>query len=97
VVHLSAEYCRSVAQGKSEKDWVTEITGELVLSNFTALNRLAGVILHELVHTVQHDGHGQVPGGLIEGMADYIRLQAGLGAAHWDDKSAGHDWDCGYE
>ncbi|KZO96520.1 BSP-domain-containing protein [Calocera viscosa TUFC12733] len=60
------------------------------------LHEILGVILHELVHVYQHDGHGTVPGGLIEGVADFIRLRAKLGPPHWN-RSRGGKWDAGYE
>ncbi|RAO66078.1 uncharacterized protein BHQ10_002090 [Talaromyces amestolkiae] len=70
------------------------------------LSELKGVLTHELVHCYQHTApaEGEVPrppGGLIEGIADFVRLKAGLGAAHWQKpKSAldrASDWDAGYQ
>ena len=40
-------------------------------------------------------GHGTAPGGLIEGIADFVRLRAGFAPPHWDPKS-GKRWDEGY-
>jgi hypothetical protein len=56
-----------------------------------------GVLCHELVHTLQHDAKGQCNGGLIEGIADFVRLKAGLAADHWSENAVGDKWDCGYE
>jgi len=60
------------------------------------LHEVLGVILHELVHVYQNDGAHTVPGGLIEGIADFIRLQASLGPTHWK-RTKGGKWDAGYE
>lgn len=57
---------------------------------------LLGVICHELVHCFQWAANGTCPGGLIEGMADWVRLRAGLGAVHWKQE-AGGKWDGGYQ
>ncbi|EJU03372.1 BSP-domain-containing protein [Dacryopinax primogenitus] len=60
------------------------------------LHEVLGVILHELVHVYQHDGHHTVPGGVIEGIADFHRLRANLGPPHWK-RARGGKWDAGYE
>ena len=57
---------------------------------------ILGVIMHELVHCFQHNARGTCPGGLIEGIADFVRLRAGLGAAHWRREAEGK-WDRGYQ
>ena len=59
-------------------------------------HELLGVICHELVHCFQWDAEGSCPGGLIEGIADWVRLRAGLGAAHWKQEACG-EWDGGYQ
>lgn len=59
-------------------------------------HELLGVICHELVHCFQWDAEGSCPGGLIEGIADWVRLRAGLGAAHWKQEASG-EWDGGYQ
>ena len=46
---------------------------------------ILGVLVHELVHVWQWDGMGSCDGGLIEGVADWVRLGAGLGAPHWTE------------
>ncbi|KZT53930.1 BSP-domain-containing protein [Calocera cornea HHB12733] len=61
-----------------------------------AARELLGVLLHELVHVYQHDGRGGMPGGVIEGVADFVRLRGGLGAPHWCRRRGGV-WDAGYE
>lgn len=57
---------------------------------------MMGVIVHEMVHCWQWSAGGTAPGGLIEGVADYVRLKAGLSAPHWK-KSGEGKWDAGYE
>lgn len=59
-------------------------------------DEILGVLTHELVHCFQHNAFGTCPGGLIEGVADWVRLNAGLSAPHWK-KVAGQKWDAGYE
>lgn len=59
-------------------------------------HELLGVVCHELVHCFQWNAEGSCPGGLIEGIADWVRLRAGLGAAHWKQE-AGGEWDGGYQ
>lgn len=45
----------------------------------TSLKRqFTGVIYHEMIHIRQLNGKGQAPGGLIQGIADFVRLQADL-------------------
>lgn len=80
-------------------------------------SELAGVLTHELVHCYQHtappasadDGGGRSdpgsvphpPGGLIEGVADFVRLKAGLVPPHWRRPASARDrpprWDQGYQ
>lgn len=61
-------------------------------------HEIEGVIIHELVHCYQYNGHGHAPGGLIEGVADWVRLGAGLAPPHWQkgDEVKGK-WDAGYQ
>lgn len=59
-------------------------------------SEIRGVLLHELVHCWQWNGRGTAPAGLIEGIADWVRLKCGLAAPHWRKGSTGK-WDAGYE
>ncbi|TPX15083.1 uncharacterized protein E0L32_004913 [Thyridium curvatum] len=57
---------------------------------------ITGVLTHELVHCYQWNALGTCPGGLIEGIADWVRLNCGLSPPHWQ-KKAGDKWDAGYQ
>jgi hypothetical protein len=54
------------------------------------------VLTHELVHCYQWDAHGTCPGGLIEGIADWVRLNCDLSPPHWRKEVDGA-WDRGYQ
>ncbi|KAL8668651.1 MAG: hypothetical protein Q9168_006733 [Polycauliona sp. 1 TL-2023] len=57
---------------------------------------IQGVLVHEMAHCWQWNGQGTAPGGLIEGIADFVRLKAGLSPPHWKKEKKG-DWDRGYQ
>lgn len=59
-------------------------------------HEILGVVCHELVHCFQWNAEGTCNGGLIEGIADYVRLNAGLAAKHWVQEADGK-WDGGYQ
>ncbi|KAL4970253.1 basic secretory family protein [Aspergillus stella-maris] len=77
------------------------------------LSEIVGVITHELVHCYQYaaprattDGKPdnvtpRAPGGLVEGVADFVRLKAGLSPPHWTRPSSAKErpekWDSGYQ
>ncbi|KAL4934581.1 basic secretory family protein [Aspergillus undulatus] len=77
------------------------------------LAEIVGVLTHELVHCYQYaapratiDGKPdnstpRAPGGLIEGIADFVRLKAGLSPPHWSRpmsaKERPEKWDSGYQ
>jgi hypothetical protein len=73
------------------------------------LSELVGVLTHELVHCYQHtsppssdpESIPQAPSGLVEGIADFVRLKASLNPPHWTRPSCAADlpesWDQGYE
>ncbi|XP_010253341.1 PREDICTED: uncharacterized protein LOC104594644 [Nelumbo nucifera] len=54
-----------------------------------------GIIYHEMTHLWQWYGEG-APGGLIEGIADYVRYVAGYPAPDWAKPGQGDKWDEGY-
>ncbi|KAI6709723.1 hypothetical protein PZA11_002018 [Diplocarpon coronariae] len=57
---------------------------------------IMGVLTHEMVHCYQYNAFGTCPGGLIEGIADWVRLNAGLIPPHWKRDASG-SWDAGYQ
>lgn len=59
-------------------------------------DEMLGVLRHEMVHCWQWNALGTAPGGLIEGIADYVRLRSGLVPPHWKKEVDG-DWDAGYQ
>lgn len=59
-------------------------------------HEIMGVLTHEMVHCYQYDAYGTCPSGLIEGIADWVRLNADLSPPHWK-KEAGGKWDAGYQ
>ncbi|KAM2087415.1 hypothetical protein ACFX1X_031953 [Malus domestica] len=58
---------------------------------------ITGVLYHESTHVWQWNGNGRAPGGLIEGIADYVRLKAGYAPSHWVKPGQGDRWDQGYD
>lgn len=60
------------------------------------VSEIRGVFVHEMVHCWQWNGYGYAPGGLIEGIADFVRLRAGFAPPHWK-REAKEKWDEGYQ
>ncbi|KAL9404560.1 hypothetical protein Peur_001532 [Populus x canadensis] len=58
---------------------------------------ITGVLYHEMTHIWQWNGNGQTPGGLIEGIADFVRLKANYAPSHWVQAGQGDRWDQGYD
>ncbi|GLJ48769.1 hypothetical protein SUGI_1028440 [Cryptomeria japonica] len=50
-----------------------------------------------MTHFWQWDGQGKAPRGLIDGIADYVRLTAGLVPPYWNKPGSGDRWDQGDE
>lgn len=50
-----------------------------------------------MTHVWQWNGNGQAPKGLIEGIADFVRLKAGYVPSHWVKPGQGNQWDQGYD
>ncbi|TDZ40576.1 hypothetical protein C8035_v005519 [Colletotrichum spinosum] len=59
-------------------------------------DEIMGVLTHEMVHCYQWNARGSCPGGLIEGIADWVRLNSQLSPPHWKRDSSGN-WDGGYQ
>lgn len=72
------------------------------------MNEILGIFAHELTHVWQYSEQIAVPeaedagdslrapGGLTEGIADYVRLICGYAPLHWKRKRSGA-WDQGYD
>ncbi|KAG6652528.1 uncharacterized protein LOC122311704 [Carya illinoinensis] len=58
---------------------------------------ITGVFYHEMTHIWQWNGNGEAPGGLIEGIADFVRLKSGYIPSHWVQPGQGDRWDQGYD
>lgn len=88
-IHFSLSYIRHCCNGSNP------------------IHEIVGVFTHELVHCYQHtapvaaDDIPRPPGGLIEGIADFVRLKAGLDPPHWKRPECATDrpenWDQGYQ
>ncbi|ROW15146.1 hypothetical protein VPNG_02954 [Cytospora leucostoma] len=85
-IHLSLNYIKGVKQAPEGSD-----------GDVTGAYEIRGVLVHELVHCFQYNGKGASPGGLVEGIADWVRLNANLGAPHWKRGTVPDKWDQGYE
>jgi len=59
-------------------------------------DEIMGVLVHEMVHCYQYNAFGTGPGGLIEGIADWVRLNSDLSPPHWKKEATGK-WDAGYQ
>ncbi|KVH93329.1 uncharacterized protein LOC112516717 [Cynara cardunculus var. scolymus] len=57
----------------------------------------SGVVYHEMTHVWQWNGNDSAPQGLIEGIADFVRLKAGYIPSHWVQPGQGDQWDQGYD
>ncbi|KAG6843386.1 hypothetical protein H0H87_005146 [Tephrocybe sp. NHM501043] len=66
-----------------------------------ARDEIRGVLTHEAVHCFQYNAEGMCNGGLIEGIADYVRHCASLSPPHWTQPHTPphppRHWDAGYE
>lgn len=79
-IHFSLEYINQIPSHPSNRQ----------------RDEIQGVLVHEMVHCWQWNAIGTAPGGLIEGIADFVRLKAGLDPPHWKKECDG-DWDAGYQ
>lgn len=96
-IHLNANYIeaqtRKITKRKSHAPMPTATVTHRTAAVMTqdenvnlgsVFDEIKGVIVHEMVHTMQFSAQGSCPGGLVEGIADWVRLQAGLVPPHWD-------------
>ena len=58
---------------------------------------ITGVLFHQVCYVWQWYGNGEAPGGLIGGIADFVRLKANYAASHWRKPGQGQKWNEGYE
>ena len=57
-----------------------------------------GVLYHEMVHVWQWYGNGYEKNpGVVEGIADFVRLKAGYAPPHWKKAGEGDRWNQGYD
>ncbi|KAG2359669.1 peptidase of plants and bacteria-domain-containing protein [Suillus spraguei] len=70
-------------------DWIKS-------SEARAQDEILGVLAHEVVHCYQYNAKDTCPGGLIEGIADFVRLHAGFAPQHRRPRAA-EKWDAGYD
>lgn len=69
-------------------DYVGNVTGDIRAA-------VTEVYFHEVAHVWQWSGEGSAPVGLLDGIADYVVLKAGLGT--WAKPGKGTRWDQGYD
>ena len=60
-------------------------------------DEITGVLVHEMVHVWQWNGEHACKMGLIEGIADWVRLHADLAPPHWKRRCEECEWDSGYD
>jgi hypothetical protein len=58
---------------------------------------MTGILYHQVAHILQWDGNGEAPSGLVEGIADFVRLRGGYAAEQWVSPGHGNDWKQGYD
>lgn len=87
MIEISTRYITNLSKNNETG---ADITG-------SARFELEGLLIHEMVHILQFDGGQTAPGWWIEGLADYVRFRAGLGAKHWIKEGEGGSYTAGYE
>ncbi|KAL4036539.1 hypothetical protein IC575_000089 [Cucumis melo] len=58
---------------------------------------ITGLLYHEMTNILQWSGNMKAPSGLIEGIADYVRLKSGYISETWVEPGGGNRWDEGYD
>lgn len=98
-IHLSMGYVKGIRRAPAPAEPVTATTSTSTTTggDVAGAYEIEGVLVHELVHCFQYNGKGKCPGGLVEGIADWVRLSARLGAPHWKRGTVPDRWDQGYE
>lgn len=97
-IHLSMGYVKGIRRAPAPSaPPATSTNGGHGGGDVAGAYEIEGVLVHELVHCFQYNGRGKCPGGLVEGIADWVRLNARLGAPHWRRDTVPERWDQGYE
>ncbi|KAH8759346.1 peptidase of plants and bacteria-domain-containing protein [Diaporthe sp. PMI_573] len=96
-IHLSMGYVKGIRRAPTPSAPTTTPTPTAGSGDIAGAYEIEGVLVHELVHCFQYNGRGRCPGGLVEGIADWVRLSARLGAPHWSRGTVPERWDQGYE
>lgn len=103
-IHLSMGYVKGIRRAAASPAGPPANTTTTTATTTTTgggdpagAHEIEGVLVHELVHCFQYNGRGACPGGLVEGVADWVRLSAGLGPPHWRRGAVPDRWDQGYE
>ncbi|KAI3880003.1 hypothetical protein MKW92_004406 [Papaver armeniacum] len=71
-----------------KSDYIASYSGDVK-------REITGVLYHEATHIWQWSVNAN--GGLIEGIADFVRLKANYAPSHWVKPGAGDRWDQGYD
>ncbi|KAM5342878.1 hypothetical protein ACJ41O_013844 [Fusarium nematophilum] len=67
----------------------------MLFQGATVTKAFAGLITHHMVHCVAYSWSSQISAGFIEGIADWVRIRAGLASEFWREDADG-GWDDGY-
>lgn len=62
-----------------------------------ARREFTGVVYHVMTHVWQWKGNGEAPKWLTEGIADYVRLEAGYAPEGWVKPGGGDSWTDGHD
>ncbi|XP_061373915.1 uncharacterized protein LOC133316207 [Gastrolobium bilobum] len=81
----------------TSKDEIHVSTRYVKSYNGDAKTEITGVLYHEMTHVWQWNGNNQAPGGLVEGIADFVRLKANYAPSHWVKPGQGQRWNQGYD
>ncbi|POS78312.1 plant Basic Secretory protein [Diaporthe helianthi] len=99
-IHLSMGYVKGIRRAPAPSPSPAPTANQPTTTtkgDIAGAYEIEGVLVHELVHCFQYNGRGKCPGGLVEGIADWVRLSARLGAPHWRRDAVPDRWDQGYE
>ncbi|OWM87722.1 uncharacterized protein LOC116203549 [Punica granatum] len=103
-VRLIVESFKEYGLGRYPQSVASTVGNEIrintdYLDNFQGdvYDEFVGILYHETTHLWQWDGKGKAPRGLIDGIADFVRLSAGWSSEAWtQQRGSGSRWDEGY-